>query len=504
MTDKADKAESRSYADKIGDRVKDLETELEDVFDAAESRMEDGKPESKKQRAERRATTKRLEEEISDLRDDQKRAEARAERRAKAEKARADVAAETGGGAAVVRAEPRQYDPQMFGGITPKSFLSDLYASCFPGGYVPQPGETGDPQARMARHLSEFERDGVDLPAELRGTPVPRHFFDSAQLRQTLTTNIGGPAGGLVPEQYPGIVGRHLYAGAPFLALCSRYDIPTMGMQLSIPRFTAGPAAAAAAETTNPVADSAVTAANVTLPVVTAASRARVTRALIERGNMADDYILDMMGQALKTQIDAKCIKSASNPTGFIDSTRSTNHNIDQNASTKTAAKVWQSLGLGIDKIARARYMAPDAICVHQRRATYLGFALDAQGRPLFQESAATAQNVLGIGRAAPMDAQMPEMVMRLAAGQSLFVDNNIPLNQDTDQDSALVFRRGDQHCWGQSSPFMLNFEQTAGTTLEVDLIGYEYFAFSSEVQPEGGTNVRGSLFSTSLTVDTT
>ena len=431
-----------------------------------------------------------------------KRAEARSERRQKIEEARSDDSGTRRSGAVQVKAEPRQYAPRGLAGITPGRFLQDLYASNFPGSYVPGPGDTGDPQARMARHIKEFAADHIPMPEELRGTPVPRHYFDSAALRQTQTTDVGGPAGGLVPEQYPGMVGRHLYAGAPFVALCNRYDIPVMGMQLSIPRFTAGPASLNRGEEAM-IADSAVTASNVQVPVITAATRARVTRQLIERGHMAEDYIMDMMGQALKTRIDKEIISGSANPKGFISATRPTNHNIDQDATTKTAAKVWQSLGLGIDKVARARFMAPDAIIVHQRRATYLGFALDSQGRPLFQESAATGQNVLGIGRAAPLDAQMPEMVMRLAAGQSLFVDNNISLTQDTSQDSALVMRRGDQHCWGQSMPYMLNWEQTAGTTLEVDLVGYEYYAFSSEVQPEGGSNVRGSLFSTSLTVDT-
>ena len=278
-----------------------------------------------------------------------------------------------------------------------------------------------------------------------------------------------------------------------------------MGMQLSIPRFTAGPGAAQHEEE-GAVVDSSVTAANVTVPVVTAASRSRVTRALIERGNMAEEYILDMMGQSLKTQIDKAIINGAGSggaPQGFIGTTRPTSYNIDQNATTKTAAKVWQTFGLGIDKVSQGRYVRPDAMFIHQRRLSYMYFALDSTGRPLFQANLQTGFNVFGIGRAAPTDAQMPEVVADLA-GISLIVDNNIPLIQDSNQDSAMVMNRADQHCWGQSMPFMLTWEQTAGTTLEVDLVGYEYYGFSSEVQPEGGCNVRGDLFSTVLTVDTT
>ena len=504
-----------SYADKIAAAITSKEEEITKLLDAAEARMDKGEKGLKKTDRQKVAA---LEAEISDLAEDRKRAETRAERRTKIDAANKEKG--TGPGARVV-AEPRQYDPPRQGGLSPGQFLRDMYATQFPGRYVPQPGESGDPAARMDRHLREFERDAIELPEDMRGTPVPRHFFDSAAIRQSSTIDITGGAtgegeGGLVPQQYPAIVGRHLYAGAPFLALCSRYDIPTMGMQLSIPRFTAGPAGANQPTTTSTtgeegeVADSAVTASNIIVPVVTATTRCRVTRQLIERGNMAEEYILDMQGQALKTSIDAKIIGSTTNPVGFIATTRATGHNIDQDAVTKSAQKVWQTFGLGIDKIARARFMAPDAICIHQRRATYLGFALDGpaakpeEGRPLFQESAATAQNVLGIGRAAPMDAQMPEVVMRLAAGQNVFVDNNISITQDTDQDSALVFRRGDQHCWGQSMPYMVSWEQTAGTTLEVDLIGYEYYGFSSAVQPEGGCNVKGSLYMPSLTVLTT
>ena len=489
----------KSYADKLTAQIKTREDEITGLLDAAEARMDEG--DKKGLKKSERAKIAGLEAEVTELSEDRKRAESRAERRSKIEEGNKETAEARGADAARVVAEPRQYDPRGRGGLTPVMYLRDLYATQFPGRYVPGPGDTGDPAARMDRHMREFEKDGIDMPEEMRGMPVPRHFFDSAAIRQSQTSDIGGPQGGLVPEQYPGIVGRHLYAGAPFLALCNRYDIPTMGMQLSIPRFTAGPAGANKAEEADLV-DSAVTASNVVVPVITATTRCRVTRQLIERGNMAEEYIIDMQGQALKTRIDTSIISGTANPKGFISATRPSNQNIDQNATTKTAAKVWQCFGLGIDKVARARFMAPDAICVHQRRATYLGFALDSQGRPLFQESAATGQNVLGLGRAAPMDAQMPEVVLRLASGQNVFVDNNIPQDQDTNQDSALVMRRGDQHCWGQSMPFMLSWEQTAGTSLEVDLVGYEYYGFSSEVQPEGGANVRGDLFSTSLTVD--
>lgn len=495
---------SSDYRSKLTEKIEAHEAQITELLAAAEARMEaDGvKPLTDGDKA----TIAGLEKDIEALEGDRTRAEARAERRAKVEAAQAGNETQPGTqrvGQALVRAEPRQYDPQGPGQRS-FSFLRDMYATQFPGRLMPQPGDTGDPAARMARHLREFEKDGIPLPERALGTPVPRGFFDSAAIRQTQTSDIGGPAGGLVPEQYPGIVGRHLYAGAPFLASCNRYDIPAMGMQLSIPRFSAGPGAAQHAEE-GAVADSAATATNVTVPVVTAASRSRVTRALIERGDMAEEYILDMMGQALKTQIDKAIINgggSGGAPQGFLTASRPTNHNIDQDATTKTAAKVWQTFGLGIDKVSQARYMRPDAMFVHQRRLSYMYFALDSTSRPLFQANLQTGFNVFGIGRAAPTDAQMPEVAADLA-GIPLIVDNNIPLVQDSNQDSAMVMRRADQHCWGQSMPFMLTWEQTAGTTLEVDLVGYEYYGFSSEVQPEGGCNVKGSLFSTVLSVST-
>ena len=507
MITEARQEASSDYRSKLTDEIEANDARIEEIYAGAAARMtaEGVKPLTD----DERETITGIEETNVNLQGDLERAEARADRRAKVEAAQstAGSAAAGTGQQMRVRAEPRQYDAQNVR-RSKAGFLRDLYAVQFPGRVMPLPGDTGDPSARMARHVSEFGRDGLDLPDNARGTPVPRQFFDSAAVRQTQTSDVAGMdrVGGLVPEQYPGLVGLNLYAGAPFVALCNRYDIPVMGMRLSIPRFTAGPAGANQQEE-NLVADSAVTALNIEIPVATSTTRSRVTRQLIERGNMAEEYILDMMGQALKTNMDASIINGSGtggNPKGFINATRPANHNIDQNAGIKTAAKVWQTFGLGIDKVARARFMAPDAIVIHQRRATFIAFALDSQGRPLFQESAATGQNVLGIGRAAPMDAQMPEVVLRLASGQNVYVDNNIPLTQDTNQDSALVMHRADQHCWGQSMPFMLNFEQTAGTTLEIDLVGYEYYAFTSEVQNTGGSNVRGTLYSTSLTVDAT
>lgn len=498
---KSDKPET--FVERLTAKIEGLESDIQDILDAGEARMAD---EGKSLTKDERTQISDLEAQIEGLTADKKRAETRAERRSKIEKAQADRDEGSGSGRsqARVKSEPRQYDPKPLGGLG-ASFLRDSYMVAFPGAAPPLPGETGDPQSRMARHRTEFTRDGFVMPEAMRGVPAPRRFFDSAHVRQTQTSDIGGPAGGLVPEQYPGVVGRHLYAGAPFMAMCNRYDIPVSGMRLSIPRFTAGPGAAQHAEEAQ-VVDSANTAINVHVPVVTAASRSRVTRALIERGEMAEDYILDMMGMALKTRIDERIINgdgTGNNPKGFIAAARPAGANIDQNATTKTAAKVWQTLGLGIDAVARRRFMAPNAGFISQRRATYLAFALDSAGRPLFQESAIVADNPLGIGRAAPTDAQMPETVFRSAA-VPFIVDNNIAENQDTNQDSAMICRREDQHCWGQSMPFMLTWEQIAGETLEVDLVGYEYYAFSSEVQPEGGSNVRGDLFSTSLTVATT
>ena len=112
------------------------------------------------------------------------------------------------------------------------------------------------------------------------------------------------------------------------------------------------------------------------------------------------------------------------------------------------------------------------------------------------------ASNVMGLGRAAPADAMMPTPV-GMIAGIPVIIDNNI--STTTRQ------RRGCRHdrasrpisfLFDQTAPMMLNFEQTAGTTLEVDLIGYEYYAFTSQVQPTGGATVRGNnLFDQTLTV---
>ena len=290
-----------SFISKLHEEIKVKDAELDQIYTAAEARMGEDHPMSDEQRE----SADTLDEEIRALREQLDKAEERKSRREKAEEAMA--ARQRGPGASqgfqmvqplfqgqhVVRGEPRTYDQQQG-----QSFLRDAFAFTFPGSILPLAGDMGSPRDRIERHMREFERDGIAVPGSAgaadqpsMGLPAPRWATKGAA-RQSQTSDIGGPQGALVPEQYyPGLAGLQLYAGAPFVAMCNTYELPTKGMQLSIPRFTAGPSATRVAEE-NTVADTDVTASTVTMPVVTAAGRCRVTRQLIERGDMAEDYIL--------------------------------------------------------------------------------------------------------------------------------------------------------------------------------------------------------------------
>ena len=104
---------SSDYRSKLTEKIEAHEAQITELMAAAEARMEaDGvKPLSDKDTA----TIAGLEKDIEALEGDRTRAEARAERRAKVEAAQAGNETQPGTqrvGQALVRAEPRQYDPQ--------------------------------------------------------------------------------------------------------------------------------------------------------------------------------------------------------------------------------------------------------------------------------------------------------------------------------------------------------------------------------------------------------
>lgn len=347
---------------------------------------------------------------------------------------------------------------------------------------------TGEPDlynpgnAREGRSLVRdmyFMQQG-DVEAAER---VNRHHASArASVRSGSRAATTSSFAGVIPPQYLiDLAAISAVQGRPLANTVNRLPLPDEGMSFVIPRETTTTAVAIQTAENTVVATQDEVWSNLTVPVVTVAGHAPVSRQTLERGTPGIDQLVfaDLAAQYAKA-LDAQVISGSGtsgqalgilNTSGIAQGTAFTAAATPQTFLTKIAG--------AINAVETNRYLPPDVIYMHPRRWNWLTQTVDGQNRPLVVPNAQGPMNALASFEAP--DSPNVSIPQGNLLGLPVITDPNLPTAQGTGpEDVVIVARRADLLLWENDTPNQLRFEQTLGTQLTVELVLYNYAAFTA------------------------
>lgn len=348
------------------------------------------------------------------------------------------------------------------------SFFSDMYAADQLG--------SSDARERQARHQRQA-RDSVFAGNE----------------RAATTSTFAG----LIPPQY--LVDEYAplaRAGRPIANSARQLPLPPEGMSFVIPRGTVGTDVEIQTAENTVLATQDPQNLNLTVPVATAGGHQPVSRQTLERGTPGiDELIYADLAAAYAVALDKQVIAGTGasgqafgilNTAGIGQSSAFTAAVTPQTLYAKTAGAV--------NTIETTRLLPPDVIFMHPRRWNWLTSQFDTAGRPLVVPNPQGPLNALGVIEGLA-DLQMPTIV-GTQNGLPVVLDASLPATVGAaSEDVELVARRADLILWedGDGAPRQLRFDQTLGTQLTVELVAYDYFAFTAGRYPTAVAVVGGN-----------
>lgn len=329
------------------------------------------------------------------------------------------------------------------------------------------------------------------------GERIQRHMQE-ARTAGELSKRAGTTTGfvGLVPPQYlvdqAAVLAR---AGRPTANVVQHFQLPSEGMALIIPRGTTGVSEAIQATENATVSNTDEVWANLTVPVVTIAGQQVISRQSVERGAGIDQLIFNDLTQAYNVALDTQVLSgtgSSGQMLGILNTA-----GIGQATAfgaAATIATLYTKLTGALNSVETGRFLAPDVIIMHPRRWNWLLGQLDASNRPLVVPNMNGPFNAVGVAEG-PMDTALATPVGWML-GVPIITDANIPTAVGTGpEDQIIVARKEDLLLWenGDGAPFQLRFEQPYGSSLGVQLIAYNYAAFTAGRYPLATAVVGGN-----------
>ena len=316
-----------------------------------------------------------------------------------------------------------------------------------------------------------------------------------ANLRASSRAATTSSFAGIIPPQYlVDLAAIAAVAGRPLANTVNRLPLPDEGMSLVIPRETQTTAEAIQTAENTVVATQDEVWTNLTVPVVTIAGHAPVSRQALERGMAGTDQLIfaDLAAQYAKA-LDAQVIAGTGtsgqmlgilNTAGIVVGTAFGAAVTPQTFLTKIAG--------AINQVETTRFLPPDVIYMHPRRWNWLTQTVDGQQRPLVVPNPQGPMNALGTFQAP--DSPNSTNVQGNLLGLPVITDPNLPAAVGTGpEDVVFVARRADLLLWENDTPNQLKFEQTLGTQLTVELVLYNYAAFTAGRYPAAVSQVGGN-----------
>jgi HK97 family phage major capsid protein len=357
-------------------------------------------------------------------------------------------------------------EPHVYEASSPHSFFTDMYRS--------QTQHDIRASERLQRHQLENEID----------------------TRAAGTT--GNFAGLVVPQYLVDLAAEKAQAGRPTANVVRNLPLPSEGMSVNLSRVTTSSSAAVQSAENVTVSDTTIDDTLLTAPVITVAGMQNVSRQAIDRGTGLDQLIYEDLTMSYATALDSTILVgdgTGGTPVGIIET--SGVGLVDVDDASPTAAETYQQLVKAIGTVSANRYLPPDIIVMHPRRAAYIAGGLDSNNRPLFQPSAVTASNVTGTG-----DFARYGTAAFTVAGVPVVTDASIPVNLGAggDEDVALVLRTDDVILWEVpgTDPAFVQYDGVGSGDLTVRLVAFGYSAFIVR-QPSSVCLLGGTLMAATL-----
>ena len=361
-----------------------------------------------------------------------------------AAKLRAEVAAtdepeaRSAAGVVQVNSEPLTYHERG-----DHSFFADLVAS--------QSRNDIAARQRLERHMQEVaveNRDGTT--ANVAGLVPPAFLIDAAVAKAQ--------------------------AGRPTANAVRNLPLTESGMTVNLSRVTTS-SSAAVQEEGGAVSETTVDDTLMTADVVTIAGMQDFSAQALARGIGVDQLLIEDLTMSYATALDSNIINgdgTSGASTGILNTAGI--GSVTYTDASPSGAETWQQVVKAISTVQSSKFLSPDVVVMHPRRAAFIAGSLDSSNRPLMQPVVATASNVLGTGE---LSYGAPTMSI---AGLPVVTDSNIPTNlgTGTDEDAIIVMRSDDVILWEENggSPLVVQYDSVGSGTLTVRIVAYGYSAF--------------------------
>ena len=373
----------------------------------------------------------------------------------------------------------------------PQSFLRDLL-------HVQSRGLSGvniavDPKAeeRMEQHNS-WVRDNV----------------------QTRAVDSGDLPGIVNPMYRPDMTARGLHDGAVTAALQRGEPMPARGDSVTVPRVTGLTSAGVQSRVGGAGEGSAahmsqLSTTPVKFNVFTVAAQMPVSVQAIERGEMPESVMQDELVAAYYDDLNLQVLfgdndaGDSGEPLGILNGSAANTLSFDEydqaSAADVTAINLRDQIVETRAAIALARKRRANAIITGVLTGERMVKAKDSTGRPLWQPDAATAQNVVGVGRAMA-DVTMPDPVFFLD-GVPVFEDPAIPATWADGKGGAMsggsqgrvIVTRREDNLLLDDGPQVFSYEQPLAGSLQVMLLVRGYAGFTSLWYPSSTRIIYGT-----------
>jgi len=377
-----------------------------------------------------------------------------------AAKLRAEVAAtdepeaRSAAGVVQVHSEPITYSER-----SNHSFFSDMY-------HAQTYGDT-DAQGRLARHREEMaveHRDGTT--ASFAGLVVPQFL---TQLAADLAR-----------------------AGRPFADQCTSLPLPADGMTVNVSRVTTGSSAAVQAAENDAVSETDIDDTLLTSSIASIAAGQQLSRQAVERGTGVDALVAaDMIG-AMATALDSQLI-NGSGSSGQLLGLKNVSgvNSITYTSGSPTAAALYAKIVDGIQQVNSNRFAGADLIVMHPRRLAFMQAGVDSSNRPLVVPAQNVPTNAMGVGPVSGYGVTGASI-----AGLPVVTDANIQTDAGSGNNEDLIFivRRADMLLFEDAgAPALVRMDQTAGLSLTVTMIAYQYATFIPGRYPASISKISGT-----------
>lgn len=342
-----------------------------------------------------------------------------------------------------------------------KNFLLDVTRDHF--------GDRGS-RERLERHMNEekVERAGDGSIERATGT--------------------GAFAGLVVPQYLTNLVAEQAIALSPFADDgCSEMLLPDQGMSIVISRVTTGSSAALQASENATVSETDMDDTLLTIPVQTAAGSQTISRQAIERGTGIEDITLRDLFARVKTNLDSTLLNQAS--TGLSAVAQA----VAYTDGTPTAVEMYPKIlnaNANIEAALLARGYATHVI-MHSRRWNWLQSQVQSVWPSLAQPNIPV--QAMGVNNGSPYNGGIRGV---LPNGLVVIVDNNIVTNlgAGTNEDEIYVVPKAECLLWRDpNAPLFIRAEQPQAKKLGVDLVAYEYFAYTFSRYTNGTGKIGGT-----------